>query len=640
MVVAAAYFMQEVLRPIALAILFSFLLAPLMHQFEKRIRLPRVPAALLSVLLAFGLLAGIGYVVYDQIAELSSHWTEYRDNIQKKIDSMRGSGGIIAEVHKMSTEVRKVGDPGGKPATNPTASPPPNEPPAQRVAVTNFPTQQGDSSSPLWIIQMVFGKVLGPVGSAIIITVFTIFMLIQKEDLRDRVVRLVGRSRLTMTTQALDDAAARVSRYLVLQTVVNGSVGVAVFLLLWLVGKINGHPFPQPALWGLLTALLRFVPYVGIWASSLLPTAVSLAVFSSAKVSLESFGVYVVVEGTVANIIEPLLFGSSTGIATLAVLMAAAFWAWLWGPVGLLLSTPLTVCLVVLGKYVPQLAFFSILLGDEPALSPPARLYERLLALNSDEAADLAHEFAKDKPLEQTYDEMMLPALVMVEQDHDLGNLEAERYQSILAGLRGLVEELGDSKRAEAQKIQADKLVHAARGVDDVAVPALQYRLPDSAPAATTAVLPGGAFHLPIGCTVTVACLAAHDLADEVAAVMMQNLLQLRSYCVILGPAESLASELAIAIEKADPDVLCISSVPPTATVHARQLLKRLSLKVDDVPIVAGLWKTKLSAEQAKLRLGAGKQVQVARTLHEALEQIHQFAQPTVTRVMEVTTKV
>jgi predicted PurR-regulated permease PerM len=397
-VVAALYFAQEVLIPLALAALLSFLLAPLVKRLEH-LRLPRSAAVVVTVLFSFGVLFGFGWVVFNQLSELKADIGTYHEHVVQKLHSMQKKGGILNLVHSAGAEVNQV-------MNAPTSEPAET---AQAHSVTPVVDAPVNQSSPFDLLKPIGSFLLGPVGTAFVVTVFTIFMLLQREDLRDRLIRLVGRNRLTLTTRALDDAADRVSRYLLMQSIINGGVGVVILILLWGIGELNGITFPAVALWGMMTALLRFIPYIGVWVSAILPLLLSIAVYPGAKAAIETLASYMGVELIAANAIEPLLLGSSTGIATLAVLVAAAFWTWLWGPVGLLLSTPLTVCLVVMGKYVPQLEFLTILLAEEPALSPPDRVYQRLLALDQEEAEDLVDECAKKMSLEDVYDTILVP---------------------------------------------------------------------------------------------------------------------------------------------------------------------------------------------------------------------------------------
>ena len=626
-IVAAMYFAQEVLRPIALAVLFSFLLAPLVGWLE-RLKLPRPAAVVLSVVLAFGLLGGIGFVVYNQLSDLTENSQQYGDNIRRKVNNLQGPGGILTWFHNAKEKAGKLlttgpatqatSQPAGAVATATGTPPPPAAP--MPVEVVN----QQRSESPLAVAETVAMTVLGRAGAVFIVIVFTIFMLLQREDLRDRVIRLAGRDRLTTTTEALDVAAGRVSKYLLFQSIVNGSVGLVVFLLLWGEGYLAGTPFPSPAVWGLLAALLRFIPYVGIWISAALPVLLSLAVFQTFRWTFATLGVYVFAELVTANAIEPMLFGSTTGVGSLAVLVAAAFWAWLWGPVGLLLSTPLTVCLVVMGKYVPALEFLSILLSDEPALTPPDRVYQRLLALDQEEAADLMHEYAKTMPLEQLYDEVLLPALALAEADAQHGGLSAERRAAVRKSVAEIADELGDKAKADAAAAASKAVVDAAKGKVEQAEAAAAHA--GRGKLATTDV--GDRVHLPDGCVLKVVCLPAHDASDQLAATLFGQLLELRGYCVTVVSTEQLASEMVDAVETSKPDAVIVSALPPAAVTHARYLCKRLHGRVPEVEMIIGLWTATGDLARAKDRIACDRTVRLAGSLRAAIGQLHEILQP------------
>jgi predicted PurR-regulated permease PerM len=611
-ILTGLYFAQEVLIPIALAVLLSFLLGPVVSRLE-RLRIPRTAAVLLTVVISFSVLFGIGYVVYNQLAEIKSDVGRYKSNIHDKLQTLRSPHGALAWVKSAGTEMKQALAPTSEPANSTQNNSQSNPLPVRVVDSDTGSSQQ----NPLDLFRSIGGIVLGPIGTALIVTVFTIFMLLQREDLRDRVIRLVGTNRLTLTTQALDDAAQRVSRYLLMQSIVNGSVGVFVVCALWTIGKINGISFPAVGLWGLLACLLRFIPYVGIWVAALVPLLLSLAVYPHNSVVIETLLAYGGMEAVAGNVLEPLLYGSSTGIATLAVLVAAAFWTWLWGPVGLLLSTPLTVCLVVMGKYVPQLEFLTILLGEEPALSPPDRVYQRLLAMDHEEAADLVNDYAKKMSLQEIYDTILAPVLSLSEVDMARGRLEPAQQESLQEGIRALVDELGDQARAVEAKAHAQLLVDQARGDGEIQPP-----LP--------AVRPGS---LPKGCVVNVVCLPAGDAADEIAATMLGQLLELRGYCVVVGSIDHLASERVESVASTNADIVCVSALPPAAITHARYLCKRLHAKLPDVEMVVGLWGTGGDLTRARERISFVKSVQIAGSFKQAIDQILQLAQPKIMSV-------
>jgi predicted PurR-regulated permease PerM len=585
-VVAALYFGQTVLVPIALAILFSFWLAPLVHRLEQ-LKLPRAIAVLATVAVVFGVLAGIGYIVDIQLSQFSSDLPRYQQNIAAKVKSFRSGDGFLSHIQKAGDEVSNilVG------STTQPAAPATVQPVEPHVAIPLVSSEPA-AQTPVALIEEIGSKLLGPVGTMMLVFIFTIFMLIQREDLRDRLIRLVGRSQLTITTQALDEAADRVSRYLLMQSMINGIVGIVVMISLWIIGAANGQSFPSPLLWGLLAALLRFIPYVGIWIAALSPLALSLAVFPGAAVAVEVLTAFVGIELLASQVIEPLMFGFSAGIGTLSVLVAAAFWTWLWGPIGLVLSTPMTVCLVVMGKYVPQLEFLNVLLGDEPALDPSARVYQRLLSLDQEEAGDLVAEYARQMPLEELYDLVLLPALSMAKWDRHRDNIEDDRHAFVLQGIREIVDELGESRRANP---------------------------PPALPGHVT---------LPKGSVINVVCLPAHDEADEIVALMLAQVLEFRGYSTTTITTDQLASEMIATVERLHADAVCVSALPPAAVTHARYLRKRLRAKFPDIGMVAGLWTLRGDPARFKERLAVVGNTEVALDLRQAIDQMYQIIQP------------
>ena len=370
-IVVSLYFGREVFVPMALAVLLSFALGPLVLLL-RRWRLGRVPAVIVAVLLAFSTIGGVGTFVGTQLAHLAGELRGYQTNIAQKIHSLRytqSKGGVVdrtsAMVNNLSKEMAKPAETVIKPTANKlSALPQPQSPVPVEIRQA--------ASTPLQIIYEVAAPLLQPLATAGIVIVFVIFFLLQREDLRDRFIRLAGAADLRRTTVGLDDAARRLSRYLLTQTAVNASFGVLVGTGLWFIGV------PNPGLWGVLGMLLRFIPYIGPIIAAALPMIVALAVDPGWSMLLWTMGLFVVVELTIGQVIEPWLYGHSTGLSGIAVVVAAAFWALLWGPIGLLLSTPLTMCLVVLGRHVEHLQFLEVLLGDQPALAPEESFYQRI----------------------------------------------------------------------------------------------------------------------------------------------------------------------------------------------------------------------------------------------------------------------
>lgn len=674
-IVAVLYLARDVFIPIALAILLSFLLAPVVHRVE-RLRTGRPVAVVLVVLFAFGLIGLLGYVVTDQVLILAGNVDQYKDNVINKVQSLRPQSGVIDKVIETAQEVQeKVGHPTTQDATTQNASTQPASatPPADGKAPTDVAKREPDDRArlkaassqrdaparavanpatmptrapkadpvPVTIVEpqsqlqslaKYLGLALSPLGTLGIVIVFVIFMLLQREDLRNRLIRLVGKGQLTVTTQALDDASTRISKYLLAQAIVNGTYGCAIGLGLWIIGFTLGKdtPFPSVILWALLCALLRFIPYIGPWIGAAFPLVVAFAVYPGFAVFGATLALFVVIELISNNLMEPWLYGSSTGMSAVAVLVAAVFWAWLWGPIGLLLSTPLTAILVVIGKHVPQLAFFDILLGDDPALTPAERMYQRLLALDAEESAEMAREYWRTESLEAFYDTVLMPALAMAEHDRQRGQLDDQRDSFVRQTIREIIDELGDEERARVGRESTANTVAIATGT-----PAPNGKDTDKKPVAknappiTTIRRPA----LPKDCKISVIILPAHDEADEICGLMLTQLLEQRGYCISALSQNALASEKLGEIDKQDADVIVISALPPSAVAHTRYLRKRVSAHAPEARLVIGLWLSKMDPNRAKERIAAGAPIYIGTTLAAVQNQIDHLAAPLMSRV-------
>ena len=401
-VVGALYVAQDVLIPLALAILFTFLLAPVVRRLERVLR-HRLPAVLIVVLLSLGLLGGLAWLVQRQFVATAEQLPTYTEQIRAKLQRMgRLGSGILQSAMNVQQTFQAVTHPAAAGRMEgPAAGTRPARGAAGGHAENPLPVRDYPApASPISTVIEYVGVALSPLATAGMVIVFVIFMLMTREDLRDRLIRLLagGRQHVTLTTAAIDDAATRISRYLLMQLIVNATYGLAVAISLWVIGRFSAEgSFPSVLLWGLLCCVLRFIPYVGPWIAAAFPIALSFAMFRSSGVFVATVLLFVVIELWSNNMMEPWLYGSSTGMSEVAILVSAVFWTWLWGPIGLLMSTPLTVVLVVLGKHVRGLRFLDILLGDEPVLDPPTRLYQRLLARDGDEANELAHELLAER---------------------------------------------------------------------------------------------------------------------------------------------------------------------------------------------------------------------------------------------------
>jgi Predicted permease len=541
---AVLYFAREVFIPFALAFLLAFLLAPL----ATRVRhwgLGRVPSAIVVVHVFFVVIAVLGFVMASQMTDVAHKLPGYQQNIREKLHSVQISGGGLIEratrvIHGLTAELTP-------PAPSKTQS---GEEKPVPVEIRKAPF------SPIQMLRSILGSLLTIVLTALIIIVFVIFMLIQKEDLRDRLIRLIGAGRVNVTTQALDDAAQRLSHYLLAQAGINIAFGILAGCVLYFVGV------PNPALWGLSAALLRYIPYLGIWVAACLPAMMAFAVEPGwVKVPI-IFGSYLGIDLLMYNFAEPYLYGNTTGISPLAILIAAVFWTWLWGPVGLFLSTPLTVCLVVIGRYVPSMEFLSILLGDEPVLKPETKFYQRMLAMNLDEATELAEDYLKGKSLEQLNDCMIIPALSLAEEDRHRGKLDEEREQFLFQNTRILVEDITE---------RADNLIAGSNS------PRKQNEESGNNQPADSSEHP------------KVLCIPARDEADEIAALMLEQLLSKRGIPAKVLSCAGLLGECMQKVEEEKPGVVCVAAVPPFGYVHARYLCRRLRTRFPDVKVVAAI---------------------------------------------------
>ncbi|HEY2588110.1 MAG TPA: AI-2E family transporter [Tepidisphaeraceae bacterium] len=626
LVVAALYFGSEIFIPLALAILLSFLLTPAVRWFEKW-KLPRIAATLIVVAIGGALVCSIGYVVYHQFVSVVEELPQYRGELSAKWNRLRQHGGAIKraeqEFHNLTATSQPASQPANPatavrealPGAGPSPAPGPGQPPAPWTNENPLPVRtvtppQSTLQSTVATVGEYASKFLSPMATALLVLVLVIFMLLMREDLRDRMIRLIGHGRLNITTQAIDEAGSRISKYLGALAIVNGAYGAIVAGGLWAAGHLFGHgnAFPNVLVWGLLVGLFRFVPYIGIWIGAAFPILLSFAIFPGSGVFFAVLALFILMEAVVSQFIEPYWYGASTGMSPLAVLVAAVFWTWLWGAVGLLLSTPLTVCLVVMGKYVPGLRFLDILLGDEPVLPPHVRFYQRLIASDEEETVDLASEMLKDHTLEQVYDEMIVPALLLAEQDHHRERLEGHRLAEIQQHVREIVEELGDAARAKRVRLAAEETEQAAKD---------QPPGPDQ---------PRPRPPLPKDCQVNVLSLPAKGATDELVAVMLTQLLELRGYCATFATADQLASEMVERIETERAHMVCVSAMPPAAVAHARYLCKRIHARFPDLNMIVGVWHAKQDPDRLKDRIACDESVRLVTTLAKAQDELDQLA--------------
>ena len=424
------HFARDVLIPLALAILAAFLLAPAARRLE-RLHLGRLASTLGVVALGFVAIGAVAWVAANQAVSVAARLPEYRENIALKIRDLRhvpdGAIGKAAEaIKELESEAGATSPPLAVAETPPTAL----------AAI-------GEWAEP----------VAKPFATALAVVVFTVLMLLHRENMRDRLVGVVGAARINVTTQAMGEAAARVSRYLFMLLVVNACFGIPFGIALYFIG------IPNAMLWGLLATLLRFIPYAGVWIAVAMPAALAIAIDDGWGMLGWTLGVFAVLEMIAINIAEPILYGRSAGLSAMAVILAAIFWTWLWGPIGLLLAMPLTVCLTVVGRHVPQLAYLNTLLGVEPVLAPEARFYQRLVALDQEEATELAEKYAGETGALALLGEVVNPALSLAERDRHHGELDARRERFVFDTVGGIVDDFlseGSSESSSACVVPAN----------------------------------------------------------------------------------------------------------------------------------------------------------------------------------------
>jgi predicted PurR-regulated permease PerM len=472
--IAAMYLAREILVPIVLALIFSFLVAPLVRILQ-RIRVNQVVAVLVSVVVPLCIVVLFAGIVGSQIAQLAQSLPQYRETIDSKLQSMQdlANGKLGQFLGRAGQVIARVSSGQGPPAAaapaSVTQSAPSTPPPVQQAAAP--PESRGP---PLVLVGHFLSALLEPLATAFIVFIVSIFMLLERNTVRDRFIKLTGARDSARTTVALDEAAARLSSYFVSQLGVNTAVGVVIGAGLAMMGG------PSPILWGVLAALLRFIPYIGVWIAALLAGLLAAAVDPGWSMMFWTLGLFAVVELIAGQIAEPLLYGHTTGLSPLSVVVAAIFWSWLWGPVGLLLSTPLTLCLVVLGRYVERLNFLEILLGDKPQVTPAQQLYEHLREDDVEAALKQAEEtLAKGNPTEY-YDQILIPALRLVGDASATRALTNSHVNSIRASAQELVKELaahlGLAKTAAEPSVTRQVILVAARGpIDEVLIEALRH---------------------------------------------------------------------------------------------------------------------------------------------------------------------
>jgi predicted PurR-regulated permease PerM len=566
-IVIGLYFGGDVLVPIAIAVLLSFVLAPVTDALT-RIRIGRVASVLVAVALAFALLIALGAVIGKQVAQLGENLPQYQIVIAKKLQAVRSSGFSKGVVEKAADALHGLDSTLGK-ATNSTpaapkeiAATPPSDHPLMQVEVHE------PAPGPVEILRSIVTALLPPLATTGIVIIFVVFILLQRRDLRDRFIGLIGSYDLHRTTKALDDAAFRLSRYFLALTGINTSFGIVIAIGLTVIGV------PNPVLWGIVGAVLRFVPYIGAIIAAALPLALAAAVDPGWTMVVETALLFVVVEGIVGQVIEPRLFGHTTGMSPLAIIVAAAFWTLIWGAPGLLLSTPITACLVVLGRHVESLNFIELLLGDKPPLSPVQSFYQRILASDPDEVSFQAEALLKTMPLLQYYEDVALPALALAQIDVTRGVLERSRQVEACESVERVVADLSDHVDVES--------TDAGAASPPVLPP-------------TMALVAGEGQSLENKNGVL--CVAGRTPLDQAGCAILVQLLERRSVATRVASPEALTTRGIFGLKTDGVHAICVFYLDHRSLAAVRYSVRRLRKKFVNVPIAVCLWgSTDLSA--------------------------------------------
>jgi predicted PurR-regulated permease PerM len=569
-VIAGLYLAREVLIPITLAVLLSFVLAPLANLF-RRFRLGRVPSVLVAVALAIGIVIVIGTVIGSQVASLATRLPEYTGTIETKIQSVRA-----VTIDRVSGLLDQLGSKAGAPSAGPKSDGRPGE----RGSSTEPSKDAGNAgqqnaASPIALAERYLSPVLSPLATLGIVIVVSIFILLQRDDLRDRMIRLFGSTDLHRTTIALDDAARRLSKYFVTQLSINAAFATIISIGLFFIGV------PNFVLWGIFSGLLRFVPYVGAFISAALPIALAAAVDPGWSMMLWTAALYVVAEFLVSQALEPFLYGHSTGLSPFAVVVSAIFWSWLWGPVGLILSTPMTLCLVVLGRHVERFEFLDILLGDRPALTPIESFYQRILAGDVDEAQDYAEGFLKEKSLSAYYDDVAIKGMQMATDDAERGVLREKQLQRVRNTIKTLISELSEfddedpassAPEKDLSPTSTEKQIKTDSGASQKEASLDPER---SADHSDTPVL----------------CLGGRGPLDEAASAMIAQLLEKHGFRAVVAPYAATSRETIGRLETKGVRMVCISFLEISGSPpHLRYTIRRLRQKLPGSSILVGLW--------------------------------------------------
>jgi predicted PurR-regulated permease PerM len=577
-VAAVLYFARDVVLPLAIAILLTFALSPLVSRL-RRVGMPHMASVLLVVAAAFLAVSLFFLVVAGQLSQLASNLPTFQRNIISKVESLQEAGNRDSILNRFANMITAINAEIGEAVpTEPTqgGSGAPEAPP-----VAPLPVEVVEHRSPIKTLQDLVLPLVSPIATTGLVVVVVIFMLLEREELRDRFIRLVGSNDLHRTTQVLREAGQRVGQYLLVQLLVNIIYAIPITLGLWLIGV------PNALLWGMLTLVLRFVPYIGSILAAAFPLFLAFAVSPDWSAVLWTIALFATVELITSNMIEPYLYGSRTGVSPLAIIIAAIFWTWIWGPLGLVLSTPLTVCLVVLGRHIPQFEMFDILFGDEPVLVPHARLYQRLLSGDVIEATFRAEETMETMFLADYYRDVGVPALLMAQNDLSRGVLTLDQERRLAEVALSMVENLHDIVAEEVEELRNGTLDPTAL-TKDAAKPG------KDAPAKNgkTAPEPLGVLENTIldGEGYRVLCIGGRSQLDDIAAAMLAQAMAAEGAEAARLSHTNLAPSQFKALDAGSKDCLLLVFLDPNPSRASLLHIRRIKRVAPTVRVGVVIW--------------------------------------------------
>jgi len=552
LIVTGLYFGREILVPVVLAILLSFVLSPFVTRLQSW-RIPRIVSVLVVVLIGFSIIFSLGGLMVSQANRLAGELPSYQQTLREKIQSLRGAAagsGTLERASKVLTDLNaELQNPQIRtPSIGRTLTEPSDKPIPVEVKLPDPGT--------LTTLVSIIGPLVQPLTTTGIVVIFVVFILLQRQDLRNRFIRLAGSQDIQRTTAALDEAGQRLSKLFLVQIAFNATFGLLIGVGLELIGV------PSAPLWGLIAMIMRFVPYIGALVSAVFPMILAAAVGSGWEMLLWTAALFAALELLAGQVIEPLVYGHSSGLSPVAIIVSASFWTWLWGPIGLVLATPLTICLVVVGRHVDRLRFLEVMLGDQPPLTPAQLVYQRMLAGDPMEASEQARNYLKDASLEDYYDTILLGGLRLAEADAQLGRLDDERTDRILSTVKEMVDDL------ETHEDQAISVVTLPNTESNLA------KLATTELAENSVLIPQG-----LRAPRAVLCIPGNGKLDEAAALVLAQVLRRQGVGAVAAPADALSMSKFFALDLSGVFWICVCYVNHPSNAKIQYAVRRLNKK-------------------------------------------------------------